>query len=289
MKKNIIFIIKNFLVLIITILMFGAASKLINGTGNMPQFLIDAYESSMFLKTGTKTLAIISLCSIITVFLLLNFHMIKEGIHNNRLVKGLIYGGSFGIVWFFGFTEFIVINHSENALQHLRSSIRDLLCLSLFGLVAGALLCKSQNNRMKRNLSSLVSIPFIALFFAVFHGTQLYFTFRSVAERQTISGLLDIIWLLAFGMWIGFMYYLFCPGIRFKNKYLKSLFFSYSIFGTNWLLFNSFYNIFLDIPLWDLFIRCFTGCTGIFIGLVVYEYVLGTRRLIVSKNVKGEV
>lgn len=264
-----IFVLKNLLVLIITLATFGLASRIVNGTGNMPQFMVDAYASSIFIKANTKTLAIISLCSIIVIFLLINFHFIKEGIHNKRFVKGLIYGGCFGIVWFFGFMELIIINHSENIAHHLRSGIRDLLCLSIFGLVAGIFLSKSDDTKIKRTSISLLSIPIVALFFASFHGAQFYFTFKPISAYQKISSFTDIMWLLTFGAWVGFMYYLFSPGIKFKNKYLKAAFFAYFIFGTDWLLFNLFYNIFLEIPLGDLLLRCLTGCTGIFIGLVI--------------------
>ncbi|MDF2593742.1 MAG: hypothetical protein K0R69_83 [Clostridia bacterium] len=288
MKKDIMFLLKNLIVYMTTILVFGVASKMINGSGNMPQFMIDAYETSIFIKTNTKTLAIVSLCSVIVVFLLISFHFIKDGIHNNRIIRGLIYGGSFGIVWFFGFTEMIIINHSDKIFYHLRSGVRDLLCLSLFGLTAGLLLCKNDNGKITRKPSSLLSVIFIGVFFAFFHGIQYYFTFESISAYQRVSHFTDVLWLLAFGAWIGFMYYILSPGIKLKNRYLGALFFSYFIFGTDWLLFNLFYNVFLDIPLWDLFLRCFAGCTGVFIGLVTHEYILSRKSSILLKDIKTD-
>lgn len=286
MKKNIIFITKNLLVVIVTILIFGLVSKTIGGVGNMPQSLIDTYGDSIFVKNGAKLPAIITLCSIIMGFLLINFHVIKNGIHNNRLFKGLIFGSSFGILWFLGFTELIIIFNS-GSFSHLESSIRDFISLTVFGLLSGALLCKSDITKIERNPRSLMAVPFVAIIFAVFHGAQYYFTLDPINLR--ISSFMDVLWLLATGAWIGFMYYLFSPGIKFNNKYLGILFFSFSVFGTNWLLYTSFYNIFLDIPLWDVFLRCFAGCTGVLIGLVAYEYILGRKESNVSKQLRKGV
>lgn len=271
MKNAIIFAIKNLSVIIMTILTFGSVSKLIGSVGNMPQSLIDTYGESIFVSNGVKLPAIIVLCSLIMVFLLVNFNLIKDGIHNNRHFKGLIYGCSFGILWFFGFTELIVIFDS-GSLSHIESSIRDFTSLSIFGLVSGMLLCKSEITMIKRTPRSLMAVPFVAIMFAFFHGAQYYFTLEPINLR--INSFIDILWLLTTGGWIGFMYYLFSPGIKFKSKYVGIMFFSYSVFGTNWLLYTSFYNIFLDIPLWDVVLRCFSSSTGVLIGLTAYQYLL---------------
>ncbi|KGK91486.1 hypothetical protein DP73_03510 [Desulfosporosinus sp. HMP52] len=271
MKEAIIFALKNLTVIIITILTFGSVSKLIGGVGNMPKSLIHTYGESIFVSNGVKLPAIIVLCSLIMVFLLINFNLIKDGIHNNRHFKGLIYGCSFGILWFFGFTELIVIFDSGN-FSHIESSIRDFMSLTVFGLLSGMLLCKSEITTIKRTPRSLMAVPFVAIMFAFFHGAQYYFTLEPINLR--INSFIDILWLLTTGGWIGFMYYLFSPGIKFKNKYVGIIFFSYSVFGTNWLLYTSFYNIFLAIPLWDVILRCLTSCTGVLVGLTAYQYLL---------------
>ncbi|HBV87900.1 MAG TPA: hypothetical protein DEF42_14865 [Desulfosporosinus sp.] len=276
MKNKILLILKSLIVIIVTILTFGLASKMIGDVGNMPQSLINTYGESIFIVKGAKLPAIIGLCSLIMVFLLINFYLIKDGIHNKRLFKGLIYGCSFGILWFFGFTELIVIFDS-GSFSHLESSIRDFTSLTVFGLVSGMLLCKSENTKIKRNPRSLLAIPIVAITFAVFHGAQYYFTLEPINLK--INSSMDVLWLLATGAWIGFMYYLFRPGIKLKNKYLGVLFFSFSVFGTNWLLYTSFYNIFLDIPLWDVLLRCFSSSTGVYIGLAAYEYIFGLDRV----------
>lgn len=263
---------KNLAVIIITILTFGMVSKLIGSVGNMPQSLIDTYGESIFVSNGVKLPAIIVLCSLITAFLLINFNLIKDGIHNNSLFKGLIYGSSFGILWFLGFTELIVIFDS-GSFSHIESSIRDFTSLTVFGLASGMLLCKSDITIINRNPRSLMVVPFVAIMFAFFHGAQYYFTLEPINLRINSSS--DVLWLLTTGAWIGFMYYLFSPGIKFKNKYLGIVFFSFSVFGTNWLLYTSFYNIFLNIPLWDVVLRCFTSSTGVLIGLTAFQYLLG--------------
>lgn len=276
MQNRIAFILKNIIVYIITLVCFALATKVIHGAGNMPRFMINAYDSSIFIKTNTKTLAIVGLCTLIITFLLINYHMINKGIHHNNILRGIIFGGAFGITWFFGFTEMNTINN-DNVPSHLISGVRDLLILSIFGLCAGLLFSKSNNSKIRRNPNSLLAIPLIAVFFALSHGMQLYFTFNEVSAYQKIDSVVDVIWLLGFGTWVGFMYYIFSPGIKTKNLIYHAFFFSYFIFGTDWILFNLFYNIFLDIPLIDLFLRCLSGCTGCFIGLCIYYKCLLTK------------
>lgn len=265
-------VIKNIAVYLIALLTFFVASKLINGVGNMPQFMVDAYESSIFVKTGTKTIAMVTLCSLILVFLIYNFYQVKDGVHTNKVLSGMIYGASFGIVWFFGFLEMNTINN-DNVPAHIQSGIRDLVVLSIFGLSAGLLLAKNRTTPICRDRRTLWAIPFVSIGFALFHAAQLFIVLREVGAYQKIDSAIDVIWLLCFGAWLGGMYVVFLPGIKIKNKYLRALFFSFVFFGTDWLLFNLFYNIFLDIPLLDLTIRSSFGCLGVFLGLAAYERV----------------
>ncbi|MDP4095018.1 MAG: hypothetical protein Q8920_16875 [Bacillota bacterium] len=272
MKRNKSFILKNLLVLILTLAAFPLASKLL-GTeaGNMPQVIKDNYSESFFIRNGLKLPAIILLCTAIIIFMLINYHKIKDGIHGNRFAKGIIYGSSFGIVWLTGFVSMTVF-FKPTDMSHFYSGIRDFCILTFFGLLAGWLLSNSSKTKIKRKPRTLLAIPLVAVFFAIMQGASFYYTFKPA--HITISSFFDVVYLLLSGAWIGFMYYLFKPGLNFRKKYLGSVFFSFSVFGINWLLYNAFYNIFVNIPLWDLLASSLSGILGVFIGLVIYELVL---------------
>ena len=277
MKKNFIFISKNIMVYMISLAIYPLIKKIAGTTiGNVPQIIRDNYADSYFIKKGWDLPALIILMSTIIVFLLINFHIIKDGIHNNRLLKGLIYGFSIGVLWFAGFIEMIVFFYSKN-IGHVYSGIRDLSFLTFFGLIAGCILCKSDNTKIKRKSGNFLVIPFVAIFFAIFHGLQFYLTYQPI--HVTINSFVDVLWLLATGSWIGFMYYLFSPGINFKKKYHGIMFFAFSVFGTNWLLYNSFYYIFVNAPFTDLFVRCISDILGVFIGLIIFEWFTKRNRI----------
>lgn len=258
-------VLKGLFAIIITFIVFIALKSVIGDIGGMPESFKAAYDDSIFIKAGLFYPAVITLFLMIFIHLLFNFCYLQKYIGLVPSKRGIVYGALFGGLWFFGFMELIVTYHS-NFQRHLLSGIRDLISLSIFGLMIGILFKRDAIKTVKRQESLFVIIP-VAVFFAIFHGIQYQLTFKGI--EQSANDILTVLWLLMIGAWIGFMYYFIAPSSN--NIVFKASFFSINVFGLNWLFYTSFYNLFLDIPYSDIVIRCAFDSFGVLIGVMVYE------------------
>lgn len=264
-------VLKGLFVIIITFIVFIALKNVMGDIGGMPESFKAAYGDSIFIKAGLFYPAVITLFLIIFIHLLLNYCYLFKYIGLVPNKRGIMYGLLFGGLWFLGFIELIVTYHS-NYQRHILSGIRDLISLSIFGLMIGILFKNNSIKTVKRHESLFVIIP-VAGFFALFHGIQYHLTFKEI--EQSANNIFIILWLLMIGAWIGIMYYYLAPS---SNKVVfKVCFFSLNVFGINWLLYTSFYNLFLDIPYNDILIRCTFDSFGVLIGVMIYELLRRTR------------
>lgn len=251
-------------IIVCTFAVFLVCRKLIGATGRFPKTFADLYAPSVFIKTGTFVPAMIGLNAAILVLLISQFRLVQIALPGRPWQKGLLYGASFGLLWFIAFFELIFVYGSEHPINHIFSGLRDLCTLSSCGLLAGLLFGEDRPKIDQRERESPFSILVVAAFFSLGHFLQYAVTFPGLT--QEIDKLDSILWLTGLGLWIGFQYYLFSPGLRGRNLLFRNLHFSVLVFGSNWLLYNSFYALFLDIPLWGIFIRCFAGVLGVFVG-----------------------
>ena len=254
-------------IIVCTFMVFLVCRKLIGSTGQFPKTFADLYAPSVFIETGTFVPAMIGLNTAILVLLISQFRLVQAALPGRAWQKGLLYGASFGMLWFIAFFELIFVYGSDHPINHLFSGLRDLCTLSSCGLIAGLLFGQDGPGIDQRRRESPLSILVVAAFFSLGHILQYAVTFPGL--EQDIGKIDSILWLAALGLWIGFQYYLFSPGLRGRNRFLRNLHFSVPLFGLNWLLYNSFYALFLDIPLWDIFIRSFAGAFGVFVGSCV--------------------
>ena len=268
------------MIIIITLSVFIIMKNAIGNIGGMPQSFKDAYGESVFVKNGIIYPTITLLMTVIMVHLLWNYCYLQKDMSLNSKLKGTFYGFAFGGLWFLSFLESFFIYHS-NLLKHMASGLRDLVSLTVFGVITGLFFTTKTDSPIKRRESLLVIIP-TSVLFAFFHGVQYYLTSKPL--EQKIDSLSDVIWLLALGLWIGIMYYFFSP--KMKNIVYKTLFFAFNTFGINWFLYNAFYLFFLDMPVFDTVIRCLFGTIGVFLGLLVYE--LARKRSRVLKKGASE-
>jgi hypothetical protein len=266
MEKILKTILKTIFIVSMTFAVFILLKNTIAQVGGMPQSFKDAYHESYFIRTGTFYPAIILLMTVILIHLLWNYVYLNKTIHCLTHFKGTWYGLAFGILWFFGFLELVVIYHS-NFFRHVASGVRDLISLTVFGSLAGICFTTKAVNIDRKGESPGV-ILYSSVLFALFHGVQYSFTFTAL--EQHVDDLFAVVWLLSTGGWIGIMYYYFSPKI--DNIVLKTTFFAVNTFGINWLLYTSFYHLFLEIPAFDLLIRCIFDILGILLGLLLYEY-----------------
>lgn len=253
--------------------------------GAFPQYFQDAFGPSIFVKTGTLTWALAVLMVVILVCFYVNFHRTGRRLHRKAPVAGLLYGFSFGALWFVGFLEMGTIYPSEEPIRHVLSGVRDGLMLTLSGLAAGLVLRSVPSAAEPRQRGDWLIVPLVATGFAVFHGAQYYVT--AAVLHQGIRNLESVLFLLGLGGVTGWMAWLHRPLRPDLPGWKRGLHFTMIYFGVNWVLYSSFYLLFLDIPLLDFAIRCAADLAGVLCGWLVFEKVVGGRWSRVASTTLG--
>ncbi len=284
MLKFLMIAVKTLGLFFTTFIIFFTVIKLIGAVGigdldGIPSSLIDAYGPSTFVKNGVLVPAFFTLIITILVHLYVCFLIIDKGMRQKRFLKGLLFGAVFGVLWAFGFLELTLVYNSDLLIQ-IKSSIRDGSSLVVFGLLTGVFFGTKSTITEPARKNGLLAVPLCALGFALFHGMQYYLTFPAL--DQSIDNIVTILWLLGTGGWIGFMYFLIKPRIKKYGRVFNILFFTVVLVGIDWTLFTYFFNLYLDIPVFDMNIRCLFDLAGIGLGLSVYEFL--DERLKKSEN-----
>jgi hypothetical protein len=272
MPKSIQNLLKGLLIMILSFLTFLLLQKIIAPFSELPTVLTQNYGESIFVQNGLLLQSRIGMGVLIITHLVIIIVLFGRKIHKSVILRGILGGASFGFFWLISFIELILVCNSPH-FSYIQAGIRDCLWLTLTGLYTGIIFSKPKESAIKRSKMDLLAIPLIGLFFAAFHDIQYYLTFPPL--HLNAENPVSMLWLFLFGCSVGFVYYLFRTGIKFKNIIMKSFCFSFIIIGINWILNNFFFECEISLPLIDMLIRCFMGIIGIFIGTLLFELIAG--------------
>lgn len=259
---------KSLLILIATFVVFLTMRSLLADVGGMPLTFRDAYEESIFIRTGTFPIAVVILMSMILLHLMENFRRSNGLTVLPRAVQGAFFGMLFGLLWFIGFLELVVV-YKSSFERHVASGIRDLVTLTCFGLFVGLLFSVRATRAERRPRASRVGLAAVcgSIGFSLFHWAQYALTLPAIDQR--VEGILSVLWLMSAGAWIGVMYLFLAD--RSMPPVKRAAVFAFYTFGLNWLLYTSFYLLFLDMPVFDTLLRWLFDGVGVFLGLLAFE------------------
>lgn len=230
------------------------------------------FPASYFIKNGLFGPAAAVSLIIIYIALAVVFDFIQENMPGKKLSKGFRFGISFGGLWFIGLPGTSIFFGSP--MKHeLLTGAADGLVLLLLGLLLG-IFTATDNSHTANNKQKIFILPviIIALFFIV--GQYLAFIFIGKnAPHFCITGPAAFIWTLSLGLWMGIMYCMLEQGIKKYSLRKRSLWFGGLIIGINWLLFNLFIILILDVSLLDPVILAGLNILSVTIGMLAFEKV----------------
>lgn len=260
---------KAALVVVLTFAVFLIMRSILADVGGMPDAFKNAYPPSVFVETGTFTPAIILLMSTILLHLLFNYRALNLSMPCPDRIKGATYGFLFGMLWFLGFLELVFV-YGSSLERHVSSGIRDLVTLTWFGVLSGLFFSTPGQPHigLPKSAHAAIIVVCVSVSFAFFHWLQYALTLPQIEQR--VDDALSVFWLLITGAWIGVMSIFL--GNRTQTPLGNAFNFSVNVFGVNWLLYTSFYALFLAIPIADILIRCMFGIVGVFVGLRVSAF-----------------
>ncbi len=208
--------------------------------------------------------------TIIYTSLAVVFVFIQEKLPGNKLSKGFRFGISFGILWFIAMPGTSLFFGSP-LLHELLTGALDGIPLLILGLLLGMFVATDNNHiANKKPMGYILPIIVVTLFFIV--GQYLAFIFIGrTTPHFSITGTDTFIWTLALGLWMGAMYCLLKQGIKEESLLKRSFGFGGVVIGINWLFFNLFIILIVDVPLLDPIILAGLNILSVIVGMLVFE------------------
>jgi hypothetical protein len=220
-------------------------------------------ENKLFIPAAAIGLALI-FAALAVVFI-----FFQENLTGETLPKGLRFGISFGGLWLIAMPGMSVFFASP--LSHeLLGGGADGLSLFVLSLLLGVFVAAESSHTTRRDAGkAAVSIPIVAVFFVL--GQYLAFILMSRYPHFRIAGIGTFVWTLVLGLWMGVIYRLLKDGAMGNSPTKRAIWFGGIGIGINWLLFNLFVLLFVDVPLRDPVILSVCNILSVIAAVFVVE------------------
>lgn len=265
---------------VIIISIIGAVLDIIFHALLAPTYPYD-YPPSYFVRNGLFLPAAAIALFIIFLFLCIVFISIQENLPGSTLAKGIRFGVSFGGLWLIGVIGMSIFFGSP--LRHeVLGGASDCASLIILGVLLGAFTATDSFDGSDGSLMRMIAaLLIIAFFFTI--GQFAAFMLMIELPYFNISGSSTFVWTVILGVWFGVSYWLLRHGIIKEYSPVKrSFFFGGIVIGINWILFNLFVLLFVDLPILDPIILSVLNVVSIIVGIFVFETLFPHRAVVSS-------
>lgn len=208
------------------------------------------FPPSVFVQTGLLPVAFVIYGVVMLGLLALVFLLIQDRLPGSRLIKGLTFGVSFGLLWFIAMCE--PLPHGSWQLPSvLYYPVVDGFTLGSLGLLMGLFVARDSKSRAAApRVADLAYPAAITVIFLAGRLTSYYLLhiYSSVTTRLFDT----LLWAVVFGLWIGIMYLLLRPGLPARSPLVRAAFFGVLVFGVNIFLNDLFMPIPFELQTWGL-------------------------------------
>jgi len=191
----------------------------------------------------------------------------QDRLPGKGIVKGWWYGLAFAVFWLIGFIEVSVLFDTSFADEFM-NWLPDGISLMLLSLLLGAFATDDSQRTEKIRSKPRISILIVAASFAIGRAFA-YLIFRTNAPYAADT-LAVFNWTAAMGVWIGIMYAILRTDQK-GSPIAQALWFGGLVLGANWVLFNLFVLVFIDLPILDVALRALLDLPFMVAGIFVTE------------------
>ena len=243
-----------------------------------PDRLVNALERSWFVTTGVRTLAFFVFIVVALGMMTLFFSILQGRWALHAGLKGLLYGMSLGVIWAFGFlTGWAFLGTTLHA--ETLNCLIDLTGLAAAGCFVGLMVGQDLPPAPHEISKPWLAVAFVALGFVAVHtlgSVLLAVPFGETADLLLRPGSsLQYGLLVALGAWAGLMFVALRHTLPFNSVVGRSAFFAFGVFGHSWILFHLFFVIEFSGVFATTLLTGLMGSTGVFVGIVAYEWIAG--------------
>lgn len=260
--------------IILIITLFRAALQPLMPSSNINPLPPSAVVRSGLIPIGFMLFGLLTFGLLAVVFVL-----IQDGLPGTRMKKGLTFGILFGVMWAIYLLEPVPHIEGVPLFEILAYPLADGITIISLGALLGRFVgTDSKSHEKGQTNSSSGALLAIAVFFTAGRilSYNVFHIYSSFAARQFDT----ILWATATGLWISIMYLLLRPGIPEKSPILKATYFSFVLYGIDYLLFNFFMPLVFDYQIWpvgsllsyaDLFVRASMDILSVAAGVYICE------------------
>ncbi len=224
-----------------------------------------AYPPSIFIERGIFLPVVSAALLVWFGTLAVIFTLIQTNLSGAKIMKGLRFGIAFAVLCFLAIFEMCLVFDSS-LLDELCTSTTDGLSILFLGLLLGSLVgtdSKVPSRRMKLNQKSFIVIPLLFLI-----GRYFGYMIMNIMSAYSEKPIGTLLWTLGIGYWIAVMYWLL-EETRKRSPMVQAVRFGVMIFGSYWLIYNSFVLLFLKLSIWNVFLRVIIDVLFITVGIWV--------------------
>lgn len=198
------------------------------------------------------------------------FALVQGGLLGSRIVKGLLFGSLFCLMWVVYLFEPLPFANPSTLWELIAYPIADGLAMIILGLLLGRFF--GTNNPTPKSLKFNRKTVALLVFPVLFVLVRIFgYEFLGITNSFASSPSATLVWATATGLSIGIMYIVLSLGIESKPLLSKAVLFGFVIFGIDLLVFNFFVALVFDVSLLDLFVRGLIDIISVTVSAFVYE------------------
>ena len=224
-----------------------------------------AYSPSIFIERGFFLPVVSAALLVWFGTLAIIFTFIQPNLSGTKMMKGLRFGIAFAVLCFLAIFEMCLVFDSS-LMDELRTSTIDGLSILFLGLLLGSLVgadSKVPSRRMKLDQKLFIVIPLLFLI-----GRYFGYMIMNIMSAYSEKPIGTFLWTLSIGYWIAVMYWLL-KETRERSSWVQAVRFGVIIFGSYWLLYNSFVLLFLKLSILNVLLRVIIDVASITVGIGV--------------------
>ena len=173
------------------------------------------------------------------------FVYLQADLPQSRWKKGLLYGLSFGGLWYIGMLEASLVLGTP-LKQELFMGFADALPIFIMGVLLGAFVGTTQNSRLRQARVSAIVIPCIAFCYCV--GRYIAYISLHIQSAYTTNPLGTFLWTLVMGVWIGIIYWFLESGLKNVSAIKRAIIFGCVVYGSDCCPFAEMNWTFINYP-----------------------------------------
>ncbi len=204
------------------------------------------------------------------------FLIAEKWMNGSKIIKGLKFAISWGMVYFFGAIEWYPLYGKTSLIEDMRVGLVDLIGIIALGILLGKFFA-SDGQSSKTNIKNNYLVLLVVTTFYII-GRYFAYTILKIESGYIERSVSTFIWTLAAGISFGTFYVLTGRNISEKNLIKKSTLFGLTIVGPSWIIFNLFFvfifkGSFVDV----IFGRAIVDTAFIILGVYFSEKLINRK------------